>query len=723
MTSTPTPDSGDLDLGQLAMVLWKGKLTIAATMAIGLALGALSIANTYPTFQADALLQLEEKSGSVALPNALTNVFESDPRSVTEIEILSSRMVLGQAVADQNLDWRITQPKMPVIGTMLARYRFPVIDSLIPRRFARPGDRLTLDELTVPPQWLNRAIVLTVGEEGSFDLVLPDQSDVQGRIGEQLVREDLGFSLRVADLTAAPGQVFHIQQIDEASAINQLRSRLQVRERGRSSGILEVFITGPDKEDNPRALNAVVQAYLRQNLNRSAAQADTSLGFIEEQLPIAEANLRDAEAALNAFRQEKVTVDLPLETQTLLSQINRLEEALAALDRQEAEIQERYTEAHPIYRQLLEERARQQMRLDELLEQVGALPEVQRQILNLSSNVELAQRMYTGLLTRSQEVAVLRASTIGNVRIIDQASSLSAAIAPRKSIILIRFVLFGAAIGVAFLLARNWLRRGIRDAADLEKLGLPVFATINYAKEADSSNSKQRRLGIYALSHPTDLSTEAFRSLRTAMHFGMLDARTPTVAITSAHPDAGKSFVAVNLAAVAAQAGQRVCILDADLRRGQLRHFFNVSKDQPGLAEVLAGDITRDAALITGPIENLWFLPTGRYPPNPSELLMRAEFSQLIDWCAEQFDLTIVDLPPVLAVTDPVIVARNVGATVFVARHDQTRGAEVEAAMKVFAAGGLRLSGAVLNGFDPRKAGTAYGQDYSYRYSYSKRDE
>lgn len=725
MTAQTTQDSDEIDLGQLFLTLWKGKAVIAATTAVGIAVGAFTIANTFPTFQADALLQLEEKTGSLSLPSSLSPMLESDPRSVTEIEILRSRMVLGRAVADQNLDWRVTPEVLPLVGTMFARYDLPVISSLIPSRYARPGDGLRLEQLVVPPDWVNAPLSLTVGEAGAFTLVLPDGTALEGQTGQQILHAAGSFTITVAELRAAPGRAFTISQIDEARALESLRERLSVTERGRSSGILEVRLTGPDREESARALNAVVQAYLRQNVNRSAAQAESSLQFIEEQLPIAEANLREAEAALNAFRQEQVTIDLSLETQTILGQITRTEEALAALDSEEAELRERYTEAHPVYRQLLDERARQQERLAELRNQVGALPETQRQILNLTSAVELAQRIYTELLTRSQEVSVLRASTIGNVRIVDTASAGTRPIAPRKTVILGLATLLGALGGIGIVLVQNWLRRGIRDSSDLEKLGLPVFATINYVKEADTSSRRHGTLPIHTLTHPDDLSTEAFRSLRTALHFGMLDARTPSVGITSSHPGAGKSFVAANLAVVAAQAGQRVCLIDADLRRGHLRRYFNVPKDEPGLAEVLARDIPADQALIGGPVDNLWFISTGRYPPNPSELLMRAELSELVEWCAAHFDLTIFDMPPVLAVTDPVILARTIGTSLFVARHDVSLIGEVDASLKTFAAAGVRLSGAILNGFDPRKAGPGYGYGYGYgyRYTYEKRDE
>jgi len=725
MANSDTARDDDIDLGALFGVLWKGKFWIALGAALGAAAGAFIIANSDPTFRADALLQLEERSGSMALPSSLAALTESDPRSVTEIEIIRSRMVLGQAVADQNLDWSISAERAPLIGTMIARYRLPVIDTLIPERFARPGDLLVLESLTVPPNWLNQPVELLVGEGGAFTLTTPAGTEMAGMVGQALSDPQAGFLLTIATLNAPAGRVFHISQIDEIRAMAGLRGRLAVAERGRASGILEVSLTGSNRQRAAQSLNAIVQAYLRQNISRSAAEAESSLTFIREQLPLAEVSLRDAEAALNDFRQREVTIDLSLETQAILSQVTRIEGELADLQSQEDEIAQRYTPAHPTYRQLLDQRTRLEAQLAALREQVGSLPETQRQVLNLTRSVELAQRIYTELLTRAQEVEVLRASTIGNVRIIDVAAAGVSPISPRKMITLALALILGAGLGTFIVLLRSWLRRGVQDAAALEKMGLPVFATINYSREADTAGKRQGHMPLLALNSSADLAIEAIRSLRTSLHFGMLDAATPTLTITSSHPGAGKSFMAANLAVVAAEAGSRVLLIDADLRRGQLRRYFNVERNKPGLAEVLAHDVTPDAAVLQGPVPNLFFLSTGRYPPNPSELLMRADLDDLVAWCAQNFDLAIFDSPPVLAVTDPVILARRTGATIFVARHDQTSLSEVEASVKSMASAGLRFNGAVLNGFDPRKAkgGYGYGYGYGYRYEYKQREE
>ncbi len=708
----------EIDLGQILGVLWGGRVWIAIATALGIAVGAFSIADTNPTFQADALLQLEERSGNLALPSSLVGMLDNDPRSVTEIEIMRSRLVLGRAIAEQNLDWRITPDVMPVAGTMFARYRFPIIDEFIPKSYVRPGDAISLDNLVVPPSLLNQQLEVRVRSTVEYQLILPDGRAFDGLVGVPITLEDEGLTVTLASIEAPAGRRFFIRQLDENRAISALRGRMSVSERGRSSNIVEVRLTGESRAENVRALNAIIQAYLGQNVSRSAAEAESSLEFIRDRIPQAEADLRDAEAALNQFRQDQISIDLSIETQNLLQQVMRIENELLEIQGREEELAQRFTPSHPSYRQVLDERARLEARLVTLREQVGELPETQREFLNLTREVELSQRIYTELLTRAQEVEVLRASTIGNVRIIDSASSLTSPVAPRKSLVLVMSLVLGAIAGIGAVLVRNWLRKGIKSASELEKQGLPVFATINYSKLADTAGKRGGKIPILVLENADDLTSEAVRSLRTSLHFGMLDAQTPSVNITSSHPGAGKSFLSMNLGAATALSGQSVCIIDADMRRGQLRRYFDLPRDRPGLAQVLARDIAAEDAIVQGPLDNMFLLPAGRYPPNPSELLMRAELSQLIEWCAERFDLTIVDAPPVLAVTDPVIIGRSTGSSIFVARHGITQLAEVEAAQKTFSAAGLKFSGAVLNGFDPKKAGSGYGYGYGYNYGY-----
>jgi tyrosine-protein kinase Etk/Wzc len=724
MTSPMGGPEDEIDLTRLAQAIWVSRYWMAACGLLGLFCAAFYIANTQPTFQADTLLQLEARTGSLALPTALSDFVDSDPRTVTEMEIIRSRLIIGEVVAELNLDWTAEAELAPLIGTALLRYSLPVPDIGPLRSYGRKGDGITLALLEVPPQWVDHTLDLVAGEAGAFTVTLPDGSELQGQVGTMLRDAPRGLALKIDALTAPAGRHFIIRQMSERTAIDQVRAALTVAESGRQSGILTLRFNDQRRDRAVSILNGIAESYVRQNIDRSAAEAASSLAFIEEQLPIAKARVDSAETALNAYRQAQLSVDLTFETENVLTQVTKVEADLSDLQTKEDEIKQLYKTSHPVYQQLLAQRARLQKTLEDLQAEVGALPETQREVVNLTANLELTRKVYTELLTRAQEVRVLKASSIGNVRIIDDAVASLAPVAPRKSMILAAALMLGLVIGAGIGITRIWLRKTVQGTEALEKMGLSVFATINLADAAQRKGHSHGPHAILAISDPTDLAVEGLRSLRTSLQFGMLDARTKSITITSTAPGAGKSFSASNLAVVSAQAGQRVCLIDADLRRGQLRKLFDGPKHAAGLSEYLAGEKTLDEVIHRSPVDGMDYIPSGRFPPNPSELLMRKTLDELVADLDRRYDLALFDCPPVLAVTDPVVVGRATGGVLAVVRYDQTPLAEVSALLKTFEAAGLRLTGTILNGFDPRKAragGYSYNYNYNYRYDYKRR--
>lgn len=720
--NSSAPDVADfqLDLGQLVMRVWAGKWRILFITLVAVVIGILAGFLRTPIYQADALLQLEEKKGSLALPDGMSELLSNEPVSNTEIEIIRSRLVIGQAVAELHLDWSVEPKLAPIVGSALMRYDLPFPDVGWLRRYTRKGENLRLDFLKVPPEWLDEKITLTVGADQAYSLYLPDGDTLEGRAGTRLTDAPRDFSMQIGALNAPEGRQFTITQIGEIKSIENVRSVLSVAERGRNSGVIEIRFNHQDPELAERILIEIGQAYLEQNLARSAAEADSSLEFIRSQIPEAEAKLGAAEEALNAYMTAQQTVDISLETEGILTQAVSLEAELREIASREDELKQRYTPNHPIYQRLLGEKSRVEERLATLRTEVEALPETQQELLNLTRTLEFEQEVYVQLLNRAQELQVVRASSIGSVRIIDSARTAPRAIAPRKATFALLAMAIGAAVGVGYVLLRAWLKKGVQGAEDLEKLGIPVFATINLSSGETSGRKAKGPPPILAIKDPTDLTAEGLRSLRTSLHFGMLDASTKSLSITSTAPGAGKSFTAVNLATIAAQSGLKVCLIDADMRRGTLRRYFNVEKNQQGLAEFLSGQAKLDDVLTTGTVPGLSFISTGRFPPNPSELLMRTEFKALIETLNDRFDLTLVDSPPVLAVTDPIIIGRAVGANIAIVRHMITPVGEVQAMLRILETSKVPLSGMVLNGFDPRKV---EGETFSYRYDYKQREE
>jgi tyrosine-protein kinase Etk/Wzc len=200
----------------------------------------------------------------------------------------------------------------------------------------------------------------------------------------------------------------------------------------------------------------------------------------------------------------------------------------------------------------------------------------------------------------------------------------------------------------------------------------------------------------------------------------MMEASGNVLMITGPSQNIGKSFVAANLAAVYAQMGQRVLLIDADMRKGHMHKMFDVAQDK-GLSEYLSRQIKRDELVEETEVQGLDFISCGSVPPNPSELLMLAEFGELIEWAKGNYDLVIVDTPPVLAVTDATVVGHYAGINMLVAWFDVTPVKEIEASMRRCEQNGIHIKGCILNGIVKKAGYGSYGEYGYYNYSYGKK--
>ncbi len=718
-------DSSDqeIDLVELFLLFYRKKFRILFITVLGALIGVAIAFLSTPIYRADALIQLEEKSsGGMALSADLSSMFSDSPQSVAEIEILNSRMILGQVVKDLKLDVSATPKRLPVIGNFLSRVELPDPDISYISTYAWHTEAINLGFLDVPDSLLDQEFTLTYLGDNVYEVELDTSTPTIGRVGEPLRLSRYGFSLLVNSITGQPGRQYILKKSSLAEALPRIRRDYSIAEKGKNSSIIQLSMQDPDPALAARILDKITEVYLLQNVNRNAAEADNSLTFIQEQLPEAEDKMRTAENAVNAYKLSQDSVDLSFETMAFLQQTVDIEAQLNQLDLQEQELKKRYTPAHPIYQTLLDNRAELESQREKLRRQSENLPETQLEMLRLTQDLEVAREIYLQLVGRAQELAVIKAGTIGNIRIIDTPMSFPKPIKPSKPLVIVIATVLAFFFAIGWVFLRSLMTRGVEGPDEIEALGLSVFGTVQKVGNGDfDANKRGRNTPILAKADPTNLSIEALRSLRTSLHFGMLDAKSSLLLFTSSRPGEGKSFISANLATVMAQSGQNVCLVDADIRRGYLRRYFNVPKSAMGLTDVLAGDATLDEVIITDPDSGLNFIPAGKYPPNPSELLMHENFASTCAALDARFELTLMDAPPLLAVTDPVIIGKYAGMILLVVRHLFTQVGELNAALKTLENNGLKANGAVLNAYSA-KAGNKGAGNYSYQYAYTTRD-
>ncbi|HBX8307311.1 TPA: polysaccharide biosynthesis tyrosine autokinase, partial [Klebsiella pneumoniae] len=537
-----------------------------------------------------------------------------------------------------------------------------------------------------------------------------------------------GIALLVDKIEATPGTTFSIKYVSRLKAISDLQEALEVADQGKDTGMLGISLTG----DNPVLIEKIVDSisnnYLAQNIARQAAQDAKSLDFLNEQLPQVRSDLDLAEDKLNKYRQQNDSVDLSLEAKSVLDQIVNVDNQLNELTFRESEISQLYTKEHPTYKALLEKRKTLQDEKAKLNKRVANMPETQQEILRLSRDVESGRAVYMQLLNRQQELSISKSSAIGNVRIIDNAVTEIKPVKPKKILIVLIGIVFGGIVSIGLVLLRVFLRKGIESPEQLEEVGCNVYASIPvaeaYTKITEQSKKWSRKenkinQGFLAVDNPADLAIEAIRGLRTSLHFAMMESRNNVLMISGASPNAGKTFVSSNLSAVIAQTGKKVIFIDTDMRKGYTHKLFNVSNDN-GLSDILSGKISIEKSIKKISSAGFDYISRGMAPPNPAELLMHKRFAELINWASENYDIVVLDTPPILAVTDPAVIGHYAGTTLLVARFELNTVKEIEVSIKRFENTGIQVKGCILNGV-VKKASSYYGYGYSH-YGYSYKD-
>ena len=502
---TPLPHraepEAEINLMELLGVIWRGKYWVALAVGLSLLLGILLVLRVEPIYQASGLLQLEAKSGALALPDGMQDLLagatSGNSPGETEIEIMRSRMVMGRMVEELGLQIQAHPRLMPILKQLPRRIGLP--DPGILRRYSWGSESIIVGELEVPEAWLGEPMPLVITGPDTYRVTLPDGTRHDGGLHIRLALPELGFSLVVDQLDGPQGREFIVTRLALAAAIEEVLQNFSVIETPKRSSILRITYDDPDPRRAEAVLNSIAQSYVSQNISRSAAEAQNSLSFIEEQLPLSEQAVRKAQDALNAYRQQQQSVDVDYETRSLLERATQIEADLNALSLQEDELKTRYTINHPTYQALLQNRTALQGQLQEIREATGNLPETQKEIFNLTRNLEVSQQVYVQLLNRAQELRVVRASTVGSVRIIDTAYASAIPVAPRTGRSLAVHLLVGVVLGVSLVLLRHGLRRGIRGAQEIEQAGLPVFATVNYSPDAANHRKTKGMLPILAL--------------------------------------------------------------------------------------------------------------------------------------------------------------------------------------------------------------------------------
>lgn len=718
-----------IDLKELFFSLiaqWK-MITLCVLLSIVCAL--LYLRTTPDTYAVDALVQVEDSKGaSAALLGDLSSMIEQKSPAQAEIEILKSRLVLGSVIDHLNLNIRVSGTEDSFWNRLIAKHEYDSEYSSQSVLFKDNQKSFDIRQFDIPQYFQDKNLILKFAqgkysltdeetEQVIFSAPLNQVSQLQSEFGMWKVAI---FSQDSFDNT------YNIEKQSLPAAMKSLTADYSVAEKGKLTGVLGLNYQGSDKQHITQVLNAILAAYSQQNIERRTAETAQTLKFLENQLPELKQQLDVAEREFNRFRQQFNTVDVTKESELYLTQSITLETQKAQLEQQVAEAAAKYTNEHPVMQQMNAQLGAINKRIAELDGTLKRLPELQRQYLQLFREVEVKQQLYTGLLNSYQQLRIAKAGEIGNVRIVDTAVEPIEPIKPKKLLILILSVFLGGFLGTLLALLRNMMRSGIKDSAQIEnELDLPVYATVPRSPVQESRINilkKKKNIPILAVKNSDDIAIESLRSMRTAIHFALSSAKNNIIMISGPAPELGKSFISTNLATILAQSDKRVLLIDADLRRGYMHKYFNYDP-KPGLTEYLNGQHELGSIVRSTEVENLSVISRGKSPANPSELLSTQKFADMLTHLSSQFDHILIDTPPVLAVTDGIIISQYAGVNLVVARYAKTQMKELELTVNRFEQAGVKVNGFILNDIQREAGGYGYGYNYAYAYKANKESD
>ena len=713
----------EIDLTEIVAALIQGKYIILLFAAIFSIVGILVVVIWVPTYQAAALVQIEKDS------RLELTVFEKSLRQgkgggkiTSYLEIIKSRMIIAPIVDKLDLNINVVPKYFPIIGAYKARkfeatYDEPLAPPFLGlSAFAWGGEKVVIDYVSVPKEFLGEiykikyfddryeiyssdGILILIGQVG-FD----EQSIVYGK---NLKGEDLILNIRISEFIAREGTEFFLSVEDPIETTNRVIEGLEVYEKGRDSGLIELVYAHSSKLMARDVVNAIAKSFYDQDLDRASSEAEKSISFLEKQIPILKKQLDSSEDKYKSYRENSGSVDFEAETVNVLKTVTELEDQKLQIEKDIDRLKYKYKDDHPIIKSLKDQLNIVNSNIGGLNARVDQIPGDQQTLSRLERDVQVNNDLYTKLMSVIQELNVAKAGSVGRVRIIDYAVAPVEPSGPKKKLILGSSVLAGLFFGgiFSFLFMR---KGGIKDPEHVEDLmGAPVIAHVAYEERIKKMSKKGECLLLRQVNSGSS-ALDGIKSIRTVMEYSDVNASNNVLLVTGPSPGVGKSFVSVNYAAALSELGKKVLVIDADFRKGTLSKFLDDSK-LPGLNESL-----NDGEIRAYPLDDfgLYLMPSGRRVSRSTEKVSSNEFKILIEKASKEFDHVIIDSPPVLSVSDSIILSRYAGTVLFVIKYMESDIKDLQQSVKSFQHVGVNISGVVINNVVPHYLYGSKKQDY-----------
>ena len=443
----PKPDDDEIDILEILVFLKSKWRFLMIFLILGVVAGGIASMWMRPAYSSDILLQVDVKGNkSVKALGEMGALLDASSPSEAEMQLLKSRMVLASVVEEERICFSATPLNK--------------MDRLLHRE-----GRMDLEYLKIPKSVSLAGMKIyarVLADTSSFEILDDDEKVIlKGVVGETYRQPYADDSLIVCvrSIKATEGQVFQLSAIHPQIAVAGLLKSLNVAEEGKNSGIIRVKMTHKYSDRVAEILNSVANTYLKQNIEMRSAEAKKTLEFLEEQLPGVKAKLDSAEHKLTSYRHTKGTIDLSGETRVHLQKDVELQQKLLELEQKKQEALRLFQAEHPTIRTIEQQQAKLRGELAKQQKAAAKLPLTQQEVLSLQEEVEVNNRLYTNLLNNIQQLRVVQAGEVGNVRIVDRAYVPIKPSKPNRKLIFLGvvfgFLLFGCALVLVRRMTQN----------------------------------------------------------------------------------------------------------------------------------------------------------------------------------------------------------------------------------------------------------------------------
>lgn len=744
-------DRDGVDLRALFDILLRGKWIILGTM-LALTVPVLIASFLSPSlYRSYAILLVDKTDTDLAdvLPDQMPTAFWRQERNLSnELLVLDQSMPLAEAVAARLIEvGSIPGTDMPLTILQDTDGAGPLSIQEVAFRLQRKSinatmetggaDAIRVNAVSTDPR---EAALISNTYAEAFAQLTQDQS----RSGASASREFL------EDQVATQNQ--RLEETDAAVEAYMLREGA-VALQEETSRLVDQIATLDARRDQAQVNLVTKRAELRA-LESELARLEGQLGSrlssnLDSELAAARERIQQLNAELEVFyRQDPSLRTNPTPPESIARLRTELERVEAdqqriarALSEQSlasgsspddqrsgfiraADLRAQVSAARVAVRGLEAEVRQLGARLSQYEGELSDVPAQSIELAQLQRERQAAETLYGALEQNLQQARVAEQSQLGYARVIRPAFPAPVPFSPLRARNSLLALLCGLVFGSLLAIGKVRLDHRVHTPDDLAKLGHPIIGTVPSTTElvkeeyggADLAEVNGRMVDTHVVSllNPMATASESYRALRTNIQFSRPDVVIQTILVTSSNPSEGKSVTSSNLAVVFAQAGRRVLLVDADLRRPTVHKKLGISRE-PGLVQQLFSSESIQPDALDQLADDLYVLPAGSLAPNPSELIGSKRMRDLITDMRTKFDIIIFDAPPVLAATDAVLLSTQCDATLVIARAGQTKDFELNSALAALKDVGTKPSGLVLNAFDVRQA---YGYRYKYAYRY-----